>query len=141
MENKQASITVTVRVNAPVAHCWKVWTTASDIMQWNGPSVDWHTPRAEIDLRVGGRLFFRMETKDGSMGFDHAGTYDTVVVNELLEYTGDDGRKSVVVFTTEGRDAVITETFEPGEEPSSEVQRDFVQGVLNNFKQRAEHTK
>ena len=39
-------------------------------------SRDWHTTRVENDLRTGGTFVSRMEAKDGSVGFDFAGTYD-----------------------------------------------------------------
>jgi uncharacterized protein YndB with AHSA1/START domain len=38
-------------------------------------------------LREGGAFSSRMEAKDGSMGFDFAGTYTKIVENELIEYS------------------------------------------------------
>ncbi|GFR37309.1 hypothetical protein PRECH8_06050 [Insulibacter thermoxylanivorax] len=35
----------------------------------------------------------RMEAKDGSMGFDFAGTYDVVKPHEEISYTMEDGSK------------------------------------------------
>jgi uncharacterized protein YndB with AHSA1/START domain len=61
-------------------------------MQWNNPTDEWHSPRVEIDFKNQGNFFFRMETKDGSMGFDHAGKYVIIIKNKLIEYTGTDGR-------------------------------------------------
>jgi uncharacterized protein YndB with AHSA1/START domain len=138
MENGNSFITVRVTVKIPVEKCWKLWTTAGDIMQWNNPSADWHSPRVETDLKEGGRFLFRMETKDGSIGFDHSGQYDKVIVNERIEYTGTDGRRSIIVFTPDGNDTTITESFEPETKTPLDVQRDFCQGVLDNFKKYAE---
>lgn len=68
-------ITVDTTVNAPVAAVWKAYATPDDIVQWNAASDDWHTTRATVDLRVGGRFSSRMEARDGSFRFDFEGTY------------------------------------------------------------------
>ncbi len=80
-------ITVETLVNAPVANVWSVYTTPDDITQWNTASDDWHTTKSNIDLRVGGAFTSRMEAKDGSIGFDFAGTYTKIVPHELIEYS------------------------------------------------------
>src|SRR5690242_20809188 len=92
MEAKKM-ITVETLVNAPVRKVWATWTNPEDIKKWNSASDDWHTPHATNDLREGGRFSSRMESKDGSMGFDFSGTYQKVNHHELIEYTIDDGRK------------------------------------------------
>ncbi len=74
-------IVVESPVRAPIADVWRAWITPEDIKQWNAASVDWHTTRASVDLRVGVAFSSRMEAKDGSMGFDFAGTY-----TKLLEH-------------------------------------------------------
>ena len=56
-------ITVEATVKAPVEKVWQFWTGPEHIKQWNNASDDWHTPRAENDLRVGGRFEARMEAK------------------------------------------------------------------------------
>jgi uncharacterized protein YndB with AHSA1/START domain len=72
-------ITVETTVAAPIERVWDAWSNPADITQWNAPSPDWHTPRATVDLRVGGAFLSRMEAKDGGMGFDFAGTYTRIV--------------------------------------------------------------
>ena len=101
----------------------------------------WHTPKAEVDLRKGGSFFLRMEKKDGSEGFDHAGHYNAVVVNELIEYTVNDGRKSIIRFASNDNTTRVTETFEPETNTPLEVQKEFVQAVLDNFKRYAERVR
>ena len=83
MKNQQTKITVEASINASVEKVWKAWTTPSDITQWNNASEDWHTPKAENDLRTGGSFLSRMEAKDGSFGFDFRGTYDKVETNKV----------------------------------------------------------
>ncbi len=80
-------ITVEATVPAPVDIVWRAYTTPDDIKKWNAASDDWHTTAAEVDLRVGGKFASRMEAKDGSFGFDFAGTYTNIVTNELIEYS------------------------------------------------------
>jgi uncharacterized protein YndB with AHSA1/START domain len=71
-------ITVETIVKAPVAEVWTAYTTPADIKQWNTASDDWHTTASKVDLRVGGAFTSRMEAKDGSFGFDFAGTYTRI---------------------------------------------------------------
>src|ERR1700692_2706396 len=78
-------ITVETNVAAPIEQIWDAWTTPEDIKQWNAASDDWHTTAATVDLRVGGTFSSRMEAKDGSMGFDFAGTYTRIVEHKLIE--------------------------------------------------------
>ena len=77
-------ITVETIVKAPVAKVWHGYTTPDAITQWNAASDDWNTTKATVDLRVGGEFSSRMEAKDGSFGFDFAGTYTKVVPNESV---------------------------------------------------------
>ena len=67
-------ITVETVVHAPLARVGQACTTPEEIVRWNAASDDWHTPRASVDLRVGGQFSSRMEARDGRMGFDFAGT-------------------------------------------------------------------
>jgi uncharacterized protein YndB with AHSA1/START domain len=74
-------ITVEAIVKAPVAAVWSAYTTPDDIKQWNTASDDWHTTKSTVDLREGGAFTSRMEAKDGSFGFDFAGTYTRIIPN------------------------------------------------------------
>jgi uncharacterized protein YndB with AHSA1/START domain len=139
METKVATqITIQATIQAPIDKVWKCWTTPEDIVKWNNASDDWHSPKSENDLRVGGRFNTRMEAKDGSMGFDFSGVYDKVSVNELIEYTLDDNRKVNVKFTPLENKTEVSETFEAESENSIELQHDGWQSILNNFKKYVE---
>lgn len=131
-------ITVQTTVEETIETCWKLWTTPADIIRFNNPSDDWDTAHVEIDLKEGGNFFYRMEAKDGSAGFDFAGKYDQLITQELIEYTGTDGRKVITKFTAHGSNTVITEIFEPETATPLEVQRNFCQTILDNFKRYAE---
>ena len=121
---------------APVATVWAAYTSPEDIVQWNAASDDWHTSRATVDLRGGGAFSYRMEAKDGSMGFDFAGTYTQVVDQRLIEYTFGD-RTAQVEFLPEagGTDGgtKVRVTFDPESVHPVDQQRDGWQAILNNF--------
>src|SRR5687768_6757857 len=80
------TITVEVIAAAPIEQVWRAYTTPEDIKQWNAASDDWHTTAATVDLREGGAFSSRMEAKDGSIGFDFAGTYTKIERHRLIEY-------------------------------------------------------
>jgi uncharacterized protein YndB with AHSA1/START domain len=94
MTNIKPAITVETTVMATVENVWKLWTTPADIMKWNNPSDDWHNLLVEVDLKDEGSFLFRMQSKDGSQGFDYCGKYDKVKTNQLIELTTSDGQKS-----------------------------------------------
>lgn len=130
-------ITVETTVAAPVADVWRAYTSPEDITQWNAASDDWHTPRATVDLRVGGAFRSRMEAKDGSMGFDFEGTYTNIVDQQLIEYSFGD-RLARVEFVPGPTDVCVRVTFDSEETHSIEQQRDGWQAILNNFKRHVE---
>lgn len=140
MNSPKPTVTAETIVNAPIAEVWKCWTEPQHMRKWNNTSEDWHTPKAENDVRNGGELFLRMETKDGSTGFDYQGVYDDVLPNEKISYTTSDGRKTAVSFTETEKGIKVTETFEIENEDSSELHQSFCQAILNNFKACVENT-
>ncbi|AHF16643.1 SRPBCC family protein [Niabella soli] len=131
-------ITVAATINAPVAKVWEYWTEPEHIRKWNSASDDWHTPRAENDLRVGGAFSSRMEARDGSMGFDFGGIYDVVLLNKEIAYTMGDGRKVQILFASEGNHTSVTETFEAEATNPIEMQQAGWQAIMDNFKRYTE---
>jgi uncharacterized protein YndB with AHSA1/START domain len=131
-------VNVSTRIARPVEQVWNYYTSPEHITQWNSASDDWHTPRAENDLRVGGRFSSRMEAKDGSQGFDFGGSYNEVKPNEKIAYTMDDGRKAEVLFTKDGNNTDLKVTFDAETENPVEFQRGGWQAILDNFKAYAE---
>jgi len=132
------TVTVETIVQVPVEKAWIVWTTPEHIIQWNNASDDWHTPRAENDLRKGGRFLSRMEAKDGSMGFDFNGVYDEVITNQEISYTMEDGRKVNIRFVPEENGTKVIESFEAENTHPVEMQRAGWQAILDNYKKHAE---
>ncbi|WP_143307436.1 SRPBCC family protein [Chitinophaga vietnamensis] len=134
----QATITVKATINAPVEKVWEYWAGPQHITQWASAHPDWHAPRAENDLRPGGKFLTRMEAKDGSFGFDFGGVYDDVKNHELITYTLGDGRKVSVNFEGKGNTTNIVETFDPENENPLEMQQQGWQNILDNFKSYTE---
>jgi uncharacterized protein YndB with AHSA1/START domain len=133
-------ISVEATINAPIEKVWKYWTTPEHIKAWNHANDEWHTPHAENDIRPGGNFLWRMEAKDGSFGFDFAGTYEVVKENELIEYVIGDGRKVKISFTSKGNKTEVIEDFEAESLNSVELQKSGWQAILSNFKKYAETT-
>lgn len=139
MDSKvKTNITVQTTINAPIEKVWEFWITPEHITKWNTASEDWHTPRAENDLRVGGKFLSRMEAKDGSSGFDFVGTYDVIKIHERIDYTLEDDRKVQINFTSSGNETKVVQTFDAEDVNSIELQRSGWQSILNNFKKYTE---
>lgn len=126
-------ITVKSTINAPIEVVWQRYLSPEDIVHWNAASDDWHTTHAEVDLRVGGSFFSRMEAKDGSMGFDFAGVYTQVEPHSLVVY--EFGDRTARVEFSQGEGGVdVSVSFDPENEFSEEQQRFGWQAILDRFK-------
>lgn len=125
-------ITVETVVDAPIAEVWRAYNDPEDIKRWNAASADWHTTSSTVDLRPGGAFSSRMEAKDGSFGFDFAGTYTKVVEHELIEYSFGD-REAKVEFDEVGSGVRVRVTFDAEDTNPIEMQREGWQAILDNF--------
>ena len=139
MNSTKTQLTAQVFINAPIEKVWDLWTNPGHIAKWNNLSEEWHTPIAENDLRVGGRLFLRMELKDGSDGFDYICFYDDIVANQKISHTGSDSRKTTVLFSATENGVRLIETFDPESKTELDIQQAFCQSILNNFKAYVEN--
>lgn len=131
------TITIETPVRAPIDAVWKAYVTPEDIVQWNAASDDWHTTRSSVDLRVGGQFCSRMEAKDGSFGFDFAGTYTKIETNRLIEYSFGD-RKATVEFVEGAHDVTVRVSFDAEETHPVEQQRAGWQAILDKFRRHVE---
>lgn len=131
-------ITVETKVKGSLDRIWTAYTTPDDILKWNAASDDWHTVSASVDLREGGVFSSRMEAKDGSMGFDFAGTYTKVVLHQRLEYEFG-GRTAQVEFIPVGAEGILVRvTFEAETTFTEEQQRSGWQAILDRFTRHVE---
>lgn len=131
-------LTVQNTINAPLEKVWQYWGEPEHIVNWNHASDDWHSPKAENDLRTGGRFVSTMAAKDGSMSFDFEGVYDEVIPQQRIAYTMADGRKVEVNFKSNGDTTEVVETFEAENIHSLEMQQAGWQAILDNFKKYVE---
>jgi uncharacterized protein YndB with AHSA1/START domain len=132
-------ITVSATVNASLEKVWEYFNDPEHITKWNAASPDWHTPRAENDLRVGGKFSSRMEAKDGSFGFDFGGVYDAVEPHKYIAYTLGDGRKVSITFEQQDSGTYVSETFEAENTNPLEMQKGGWQNIMNSFKYYTEN--
>ncbi len=138
MSAAKTNIAVEVNILAPIEVVWQYFNDPEHVVHWNNASPDWHTPKAENDLQVGGKFNYTMAAKDGSFSFEFWGVYDVIKENQLLEYTLGDERKVSVEFISVGDDTKIIETFEAEGQNSIELQKGGWQAILDNFKKHVE---
>ena len=131
-------ITIESVISASTKKVWDYYTLPEHITKWNFASDDWHCPKTENDLRVGGKLMSRMEAKDGSFGFDFEAIYDEVINHKKISYNLTDGRQVKTVFENQNGKTTVTTTFDAETQNSVELQRNGWQAILDNFKKYVE---
>jgi len=131
-------VTIAATVAAPPATVWRAWTEPAHITQWNFAAPDWCCPRAEVDLRPGGRYLARMEAKDGSFGFDLEAVFDIVEPEHRIAFTMPDGRSAETTFEAIGGGTRVSTVFDAETLNPVEMQRAGWQAILDNFKRHAE---
>jgi uncharacterized protein YndB with AHSA1/START domain len=131
-------LTVSSIVNAPLELAWQAFTRPEHITQWNFASPDWECPTASNDLSVGGAFSYRMQAKDGSMGFDFAGTYNNVIPLEQIDYVIGDRTVGVSFERIGDGQTKVTEDFEAEDQNSAEMQISGWQAILDQYKKHVE---
>lgn len=131
-------ISIETVVKAPLSTVWDAWVTPDDITHWNFAIDEWCCPKAEVNLQEGKKFSYRMEAKDGSMGFDFEGRFTEIKPHKSIRYALEDARMVTVEFseTTEG--IRVIETFEAEDENQAEQQKQGWQNILNNFRKHVE---
>ncbi|MDP5029925.1 MAG: SRPBCC family protein [Paraglaciecola sp.] len=131
-------ISIEMDINASLAQIWSAWTTPTHITQWNFASDDWCCPRAQIDLQVGQTFNYRMEAKDGSMGFDFEGEFTEIKIQQGIVFKLEDGREVSIEFRPTAHGVKVVETFEAESANTAELQRQGWLNILSNFKKHVE---
>lgn len=138
-------IQVEIVVNSNLEKVWKFWNEPELIKLWAFASDDWECPHAENNLVVGGNFITRMSAKDKSFSFDFSGTYKEIEEYKKISYVmskdinDNEARNCEIVFEDVGDGKVkITETFDPENQNSEELQKAGWQNILNNFKKLVE---
>lgn len=127
-------IKIETTVQQTIDVVWDHFNNPEHIIHWNTASTDdWHCPFAKNDLRVGGSFNYRMESRDGSEGFDFSGIYNEILMREKLVYTLDDARKVIVTFEDLGNQVRVQTEFDVESVYPLEAQRAGWQSILDNF--------
>ena len=132
-------ISIETIVEAPLNAVWDAWVSPQEITSWNFASDDWCCPSADIDLDVGGKFNYRMEAKDGSVGFDLDGEFTSIQPHKFINYKITDGREVRVEFSETGSGVKVVEIFEAEGENSAEQQKQGWLCILTNFKKHVEN--
>jgi len=137
LNNKK--ITVEVLVCVSLESAWDGFTNQDSVIKWNFASDDWCCPKAVSNLRKGGIFNYRMESKDGSMGFDFCGEYTEIKKGEIIKYELGDKREVEILFIAENGGIRVIEIFDAENENSMELQKNGWQAILNNYKKYVEN--
>ncbi len=93
---------------APREAVFEAWTSPEVMRRWWTPGEDWGTPRAEVDLRPGGRILVTMAEPGGHPTHTFTGEYLEVRPPERLVFTCEwqqpDAEDMVSTVTVEFRD-------------------------------------
>lgn len=131
-------ITVCTSVESSLEKVWDCFTKPEHIVNWNFASDDWCCPKAENDLRVGGKFSSTMASKDETTSFDFEGIYNEVEKHKKIAYAMADGRKVTVRFNELEGKVIVTENFDPEHTNPLDMQRGGWQSILDNFKKYVE---
>ncbi|MDO4229158.1 MAG: SRPBCC family protein [Capnocytophaga sp.] len=131
-------IHINTLIHSELEKVWDCYTNPTHIVNWNFASPDWHCPKAENDMQVGGKYTARMEAKDGSFGFDFEAIYTEVKPLESFTYKILDGREVQVKFTPKENSTQLDITFEAENQNPIEMQQAGWQAILDNFKRYVE---
>ena len=127
---------------APAKVVFEAWTSAEMLRRWYPPGVDWDTPVAEVDLRVGGRLRIVMRSPSGEE-FGGGGEYREITEPSRLVFTWVWDRPDVAVGTQlvevdftehpDGTTTVVMTNRGLADEQSRESHRDGWEGSFDNL--------
>jgi uncharacterized protein YndB with AHSA1/START domain len=87
MTEQTYDVSVVREFEAPIDRVWAAWTQPDDLREWWGPT-GFTCPRAEADVRVGGRILVTMRAPDEFGGFEQHSAWDLTEVEapRLLRY-------------------------------------------------------
>jgi uncharacterized protein YndB with AHSA1/START domain len=137
-----SAIRVERTFRAGVDAVFAVWTSPEMLRRWYAPGVDWDTPLAELDARVGGRLRVAMRDPAGDV-FAGGGEYREVDPPRRLVFTwtwdrpeaGEGTQLVEVDFTDNGNGTTTVVLINRGlrDEQSRESHREGWDGSFDNL--------
>ena len=106
-------ITVSTTIkNKTITEVWDFFTNPIHVINWNFAGEDWHCPKAENQLEVGKSFTYRMEAKNGEMGFDFTGIYTEIIPFSKINYVLADERKILISFKETENGIELVEKFD-----------------------------
>lgn len=134
-------ILIELEIQAPASTVWQYLTEPEHITRWNFAHESWHCPHAESDLCVGGRFSYRMEAKDGSLGFDYSGIFDDIQPATQLDYHLDDGRTvHIELVQLDDTRTLFREFFEADSQQDMELQRNGWLSIAEHLRDECERS-
>ncbi len=127
-------IEIEVLIKNSLDKVWEYWTGQPFISQWYSASDDWWTPWVNQNFQVDQGFVYRMEARDGSMGFDFSGVFTEIVDHEKIVYVLEDGRKVLTTFEERDGRILLKQAFDAEDQNSAQMQKDGWQAILNHFK-------
>lgn len=134
-------IKISTTIEESIDTVWNRWARPEHIVNWNFATDEWQCPEASNNLIPNGTFSWRMEAKDGSMGFDFSGKYLKILEHQKIEAELDDGRKWNITFRVNNDNVEIEEVFDADENAPIEMQKQGWQAILENFKAYTESNK
>lgn len=131
-------VTVSAQVSVPADAAWRYFTEPTSITEWNFASPDWWCPRAQNDVRPGGTFSYRMESRDGAMGFDYEGTFVAVEPHRRLHLALGPDREVIVEFEPNAAGTEVRQSFTPEGEFPVEYQQAGWQAIMDNYRVHVE---
>ena len=131
-------IEIDVVVKSDINTVWNCWSKPEHVIHWNFASSDWCCPKAESNFNEGGQFSYRMESRDGIMGFDFMGTFTNIEPKKNIQFKLDDGRMVQVHFSEINIGVLVQEIFEAENIHSVQEQKDGWKSILENFKSHVE---
>lgn len=131
-------IAIEAVIDADIQKVWNYYNSTEHITKWNYASDDWHCPKVENDMKIGGIYFARMEAKDGSFGFDFKAIYDEIIPMAKVAYTLEDERKVITAFEKQDHKTRVITVFDAEKINPTDMQKAGWQAILNNFKRYSE---
>jgi uncharacterized protein YndB with AHSA1/START domain len=131
-------ITVSITTQSTLEKVWDCFTNPLHIINWYFAAPSWHCPKASNDVTLNGTFNFRMEARDETEGFDFEGIYSLVEIHKQINYGLADGRQVHISFTQKDNGVTVTESFDPENENTLELQQGGWQAILDNFKSYVE---
>lgn len=84
-QDRPASLVLERRIHAPLAEIYRLLVDPEELRHWLGPD-DFRVTQLKADVRVGGRLLFRMR-KLGGGDYGAQGEFQELVRNERVSFT------------------------------------------------------